>query len=196
MVNTLLADVGRAHPQALIYPLTVASKSESHIRKNAAILVMDRLRDHSTKLVEQACGRLSTLCAHMTYTTLQSLTVSNELIRVAMLWHELWHEHLEEASRLYFTEKNPDAMITHLESLHRLMEQVSLPVIARNLLTPRKGPQTSGETAFLQVYGKDLREARESCLRFRRYRDNAEMDKAWETYYGVPSEVNFLLIES
>lgn len=152
MVNTLLADVGRAHPQALIYPLTVASKSESHIRKNAAILVMDRLRDHSPKLVEQA------------------LTVSNELIRVAILWHELWHEHLEEASRLYFTEKNADAMITHLESLHQLME---------------KGPQTSGETAFLQVYGKDLREARDSCMRFRRYRDNAEMDKAWETYYGV-----------
>lgn len=55
---------------------------------------------------------------------LQSLTVSNELIRVAMLWHELWHEHLEEASRLYFTEKNADAMITHLDSLHHLMEQV------------------------------------------------------------------------
>lgn len=53
-----------------------------------------------------------------------------------MLWHELWHEHLEEASRLYFTEKNPDAMITHLESLHRLMEQVSLSVMVRNSLTP------------------------------------------------------------
>lgn len=55
----------------------------------------------------------------------QSLTVSHELIRVAMLWHELWHEYLEEASRLYFTEKNADAMITHLETLHQLMEQVS-----------------------------------------------------------------------
>lgn len=68
MVNTLLADVGRAHPQALIYPLTVASKSESHIRKNAAILVMDRLRDHSPKLVEQVCGHLSTLRTRMAYT--------------------------------------------------------------------------------------------------------------------------------
>ena len=28
--------------------------------------------------------------------------VSEELIRVAILWHELWHEGLEEASRLYF----------------------------------------------------------------------------------------------
>ncbi len=42
-----------------------------------------------------------------------------------MLWHELWHEYLEEASRLYFTEKNADAMIDHLEILHKLMDQVS-----------------------------------------------------------------------
>lgn len=32
--------------------------------------------------------------------------VSDELIRVAILWHELWHEGLEEASRLYFGERN------------------------------------------------------------------------------------------
>ena len=31
--------------------------------------------------------------------------VSDELIRVAVLWHEQWHEGLEEASRYYFGEK-------------------------------------------------------------------------------------------
>ena len=31
--------------------------------------------------------------------------VSEELIRVAILWHELWHEGLEEASRLFFGQK-------------------------------------------------------------------------------------------
>ena len=30
---------------------------------------------------------------------LQALMVSDELIRVAILWHEQWHEGLEEASR-------------------------------------------------------------------------------------------------
>ena len=34
------------------------------------------------------------------------MLVSEELIRVAILWHELWHEGLEEASRLYFGERN------------------------------------------------------------------------------------------
>jgi len=49
--------------------------------------------------------------------------VSQELFRVAILWHELWHEGLEEASRLYFTEKNPDGMIAALEPLHDLLEK-------------------------------------------------------------------------
>ena len=46
---------------------------------------MESMRQHSPNLVEQAD------------------TVSQELIRVAVLWHELWHEGLEEASRLYET---------------------------------------------------------------------------------------------
>jgi serine/threonine-protein kinase mTOR len=36
----------------------------------------------------------------------------------------MWHEGLEEASRLYYTEKNPDAMIAALEPLHDLLEKV------------------------------------------------------------------------
>ena len=52
--------------------------------------------------------------------------MSHELIRVAILWHEMWHEGLEEASRLYFTEKNPEGMIAVLEPLHQLLEQVGL----------------------------------------------------------------------
>lgn len=67
---------------------------------------MDRMRDHSPTIVEQA------------------LLVSQELIRVAILWHELWHEGLEEASRLYYTEKNPEGMIAILEPLHELLEAV------------------------------------------------------------------------
>jgi FKBP12-rapamycin complex-associated protein len=53
------------------------------------------------------------------------LVVSRELIRVAILWHELWHEGLEEASRHFFTEKNPDGMINALEPLHDMLEAVS-----------------------------------------------------------------------
>jgi FKBP12-rapamycin complex-associated protein len=55
---------------------------------------------------------------------------------VAILWHELWHEGLEEASRLYFGERNVKGMFATLEPLHGLIE---------------KGPQTLKETSFNQV---------------------------------------------
>ena len=55
---------------------------------------------------------------------------------MAILWHELWHEGLEEASRLYFGERNIKGMFAVLEPLHQMMEA---------------GPQTLKETAFSQV---------------------------------------------
>lgn len=107
-VHQLLAEVGRAHPQALVYPLTVASKSNLSRRQKSASQIMDSMRSHSAKLVEQA------------------EIVSQELIRVAVLWHELWHEGLEEASRLYFGEHNIEAMLRTLEPLHEMLERVSV----------------------------------------------------------------------
>lgn len=65
------------------------------------------MREHSPIIVEQA------------------LVVSHELIRVAILWHEMWHEGLEEASRLFFNDKNPEGMIATLEPLHEMLEAVS-----------------------------------------------------------------------
>lgn len=64
------------------------------------------------------------------------MQVSEELIRVAILWHEMWHEGLEEASRLYFGERNVKGMFAVLEPLHAMME---------------RGPQTLKETSFNQV---------------------------------------------
>lgn len=52
-INHLLADVGRHHPQALIYPLTVAAKSSSTPRRSAAQAIMDRMREHSPVIVDQ-----------------------------------------------------------------------------------------------------------------------------------------------
>ena len=67
--------------QALIYPLTVATKSHDGSRKEAAENILQNMREHSSALVQQA------------------IMVSEELIRVAILWHEQWHEGLEDASR-------------------------------------------------------------------------------------------------
>lgn len=83
--------------------------------------------------------------------------VSEELIRVAILWHEMWHEGLEEASRLYFGERNVKGMFEVLEPLHAMME---------------RGPQTLKETSFNQVSVKGrehhllhtLKNRQDSCL--------------------------------
>jgi FKBP12-rapamycin complex-associated protein len=116
------------------------------------------------------------------------LVVSQELIRVAILWHEMWHEGLEEASRLYFTEKNPDGMIAVLEPLHDLLEQVSVrlsPGRASDPFTLLQGATTAREISFAQVFGKDLKEARNACKRFRTFGETHELDRAWDIYYGV-----------
>lgn len=62
--------------------------------------------------------------------------MSEELIRVAILWHEQWHEGLEEASRLYFGDRNVKGMFETLEPLHQMLGN---------------GPQTLKEVSFNHV---------------------------------------------
>jgi FKBP12-rapamycin complex-associated protein len=54
MIHELLVNVGKEHPQALVFPLNVALKSQSPQRVAAAQSVMENLRKHSAPLVEQA----------------------------------------------------------------------------------------------------------------------------------------------
>jgi FKBP12-rapamycin complex-associated protein len=117
----------------------------------------------------------------------QAMVVSHELLRVAILWHEQWHEGLEEASRFYFTEKNPEGMIAVLEPLHDMLEAVRMcgPAASSFVLKIQQGPTTQRETSFAQVFGRDLHEARDACRRFRVYGEVHELDRAWDIYYGV-----------
>ena len=152
-IHNLLADVGRAHPQALVYPLTVAMKSAPNTRRSrSAIQIMDSMRQHSARLVEQAD------------------IVSHELIRVAVLWHEQWHEGLEEASRLYFGDRNIEGMFATLAPLHDMLDQ---------------GPETLREVSFAQTFGRDLQEAREWCYTYRQSGDVGDINQAWDLYYQV-----------
>ena len=152
LIHQLLSDVGKEHPHALIYSLTVASKSQSVSRQKAALAIMDNMRVHCHTLVEQA------------------LLVSQELIRVAILWHEMWHEGLEEASRLYFGEHNLEAMFAVLEPLHQMID---------------RGPETLREISFNQTFGRDLQEALEWCRKFKESSDRNHLNQAWDLYYLV-----------
>ncbi|EME41618.1 hypothetical protein DOTSEDRAFT_73886 [Dothistroma septosporum NZE10] len=151
-IHNLLVDIGRAHPQALVYPLTVSMKSDVTGRSRSAGRIMEAMRQHSPKLVEQAS------------------LVSHELIRIAVLWHEQWHEGLEEASRLYFGDHNIQGMLATLEPLHEML---------------RKGPETLREISFIQSFGRDLNEARDWCEAYKSTNEIGDLNQAWDLYYGV-----------
>ncbi|KAJ6385559.1 hypothetical protein OIU77_028693 [Salix suchowensis] len=161
LIQSLLVRIGQSHPQALMYPLLVACKSISNLRKAAAEEVVNKVRQHSGVLVDQA------------------QLVSTELVRVAILWHEKWHEGLEEASRLYFGEQNIEGMLKALEPLHKMLEEGAM-----------KENITIKERAFIEAYRHELLEAWECCMKYKRTLKEAELTQsklgpAWDLYYHV-----------
>jgi len=157
----------------------VANKSSSVARRSASNHVLDQLRQHSSRLIGQA------------------QLVSNELIRMAILWTEMWHEALEEASRLYFGENNINGMLQTLMPLHEMMQPAAagggaggaggaldaLPPSTRDVIG--RGPTTPVEISFVQQYGRDLNEAHQWCLKYAQSRKESDLHQAWDLYYHV-----------
>ena len=131
-----------------MYPLLVACKSISTLRRAAAEEVVDKVRQHSGVLVDQvkknsdSYATFNPCCIYLDWSILivKAQLVSKELIRVAILWHEMWHEALEEASRLYFGEHNIEGMLKVLEPLHEMLEEGVL-----------RNNATAKEKSFIQV---------------------------------------------
>ena len=107
LIHQLLADLGKHHPQALVYSLTVACKSNNAARRNAANKILSKIREHSETLVNQ------------------SLMVSDELIRVAILWHEQWYEALEEVRIVPCQFRSPPMTFRELKTLFILLKPSS-----------------------------------------------------------------------
>ncbi|OQS04773.1 phosphatidylinositol kinase (PIK-L1), partial [Thraustotheca clavata] len=160
VIPQLIARIGYHHPQALIYPLSVALKSPLETRQQAAEDIMNTMRKNYADLVNQA------------------LMVSNELIRVAILWHEMWHEGLEESYRLYFGKRDFQGMLAVLEPLHAMMD---------------KGPETLREVSFHQAFSRDLNEAYAWIQRYinpNGGQNESDLDQAWNIYYNVSRRIN------
>jgi len=187
VLHPLLTRLGERHPQALMYQLSVLLKSPVPERRAAAESLMNSLKGHSSALVEEA------------------LMVSSELIRVAILWLETWHEGLEDASRLYFGEGNVSGMLDLLLPLHEQLEN---------------GAETRREHDFVKSFGRDLADAHAFVREYVRLAtrggatiptrggdaatqvdptgsqvrqsEEAEtaMNKAWDIYYQVFRRIN------
>ncbi|KAF4675377.1 phosphatidylinositol kinase- protein kinase tor1 [Perkinsus chesapeaki] len=178
-VHQLLSRVGKTYPQALVFPLTVATRSSVSTFVISSKRLLQEISVHRKTLVQQ------------------SQLVSAELIRISMLWHEIWCEALEEASRLYYAEHDVNGMIEVLKPLHEMMLQ---------------GPQTLRETSFTQAFGRDLREALKWIHAYEReearhQKDDVDfcadgessknddkrldlIDQAWQIYYKVFQKIH------
>jgi len=131
-----------------------------------------------------------------------ALLVSKELIRVAILWHEMWHEGLEEASRLYFGSRDLEGMYAKLQPLHEMLEKVPPPSFSSLDLNDAdhpgpirhwyicQGPETLREVSFQQAYGRDLQEALDWCKKYLRSKRTSDLNQAWDLYYHVFRRIN------
>ena len=82
LIHSLLICIGRHHPQALMYPLLVACKSQSSFRRAAAMSVVDNVRSHSPTLVEQA-QLVGPLCTSWLTPNVSILCPALSAVRVA-----------------------------------------------------------------------------------------------------------------
>ena len=94
---------------------------------------------------------------------------------MAIIWHEMWHGALEEASRQWFGDKDATSMTETLEPLHQMMED---------------GPETLHEVGFHHAFGRDLQEAHGFLRKYRRNGKEQELAQAWEIYYHVFRKIN------
>ncbi len=96
----LLNRIGSDHPQALIYPITVAVSRPGPQQLAQEVLV--HLKSRNCKLVNEAA------------------LLSQELSKVALSHEEKWQQGLESASRAYMLKGDIGTMMKKLRALHAL----------------------------------------------------------------------------
>eukprot|EP01127_Copromyxa_protea_P022122 TRINITY_DN7809_c0_g1_i1.p1 TRINITY_DN7809_c0_g1~~TRINITY_DN7809_c0_g1_i1.p1 ORF type:complete len:2505 (+),score=361.67 TRINITY_DN7809_c0_g1_i1:42-7556(+) len=101
-IDQLLNMILKHHVQALVFPITVAHKSETRTRRQSALTVMNAMKQQNSALVQEA------------------LLVSNELIRFSILWKEKWRRGLDDAYRHYL-DRNIHSMMLVLLPLHEMI---------------------------------------------------------------------------
>lgn len=164
-LHNLLQRLGIIHPQALLFPLIVAARNvkAGDAHRHAANEILQQLKVHCRDLLEQA------------------EMMADELIRVAILWSEMWSEGLEEASK-FFSEGDYETMLTVLAPLHEKMEELL-----------KASEYTEREKEFVDLFGKELQDAWAFCLRFRRGGPRQNITSAWDIYYSMYRRITKLL---
>ena len=101
----LLKIICDTYPQAMIYPVSVLSQSNTETRKQVAQELIEMMRRNQKMLINQA------------------LKISRELIRAAVLQPESWCEALEEAAMMYFGNNDEKKMLEVLKEQYKTFNE-------------------------------------------------------------------------
>lgn len=151
ILSDLLVAVGTAYPQALLYPLTVAEKSPDLVRRVMAAQVLSGIRPSNLQVVEEVS------------------LISNEMVRIAILRAERWHEAIHEAAQ------KQDNAVAILQILRPLYAELGVAT-------------TPNERHFEATFGSPLQRARVAL------REN-DVDRAWTFLKQVYMALDTILHE-
>ncbi|KAG5491822.1 hypothetical protein JIQ42_01730 [Leishmania sp. Namibia] len=153
ILTDLLIRVGSQYSHALIYPLTVAEKSPDMVRRHMAERVIIGMRNipENDRIVEEAS------------------LVSNEMVRIAILWTEKWHAAIQQAAY------RPSDAATIFSMLRPLYEELDRAV-------------TPSELSFERTFGQTLRRAKAAL-------EEAKTDEAWGFLRQVYSQLRRGVLE-
>lgn len=157
LVHQLLVVMGSKHPQSLVYPLTVSSKTSNVSRQAEALAILDQISRTNHCLVEE------------------SLLVSKELIRVAILWPELCFDLISQFSSAYYVDKNFQRMFYTLCMLH---VQIA------------RAPETPAEIVFNQSFRARLDDAWDKIKRYPLTSDKTYLQQAMNIYHKIHDAIN------
>ncbi|KAJ2062155.1 phosphatidylinositol kinase- protein kinase tor1 [Coemansia sp. S146] len=159
LIKQLLVEMGKSHPHAILFSLYVAARSDHSKRSQVAKDVLAKLHNLLPEVVEE------------------TEVVSRELIRVTLLFPEMWEEALGKAYDAHFRQNDPEEMVRILRPLHER---------ARN-------PVTLREYHFVQMFGTELAMAEKHVKRYFAGdpgpSTDAIMQQAWVLYFNVHQEI-------
>eukprot|EP00658_Telonema_sp_P-2_P048371 TRINITY_DN3679_c0_g1_i10.p1 TRINITY_DN3679_c0_g1~~TRINITY_DN3679_c0_g1_i10.p1 ORF type:complete len:1252 (-),score=299.93 TRINITY_DN3679_c0_g1_i10:212-3967(-) len=145
VLTDLLTRIGEAFPQALIYPLTVGERSGVKSKREVAEKALQGIRASQEDLVKEASQ------------------ISGELVRMAILWGELWVEGISRAAKV---------ANSHQEIIR----------ILQGLFSQLSTPSSPNEATFVEQYRQHLSAAWN-------YLNRGDTNAAWSYLKKVYSQL-------
>jgi hypothetical protein len=157
LVAKVICAVAMQHPQSLIYPLNVCTASSIKRRKLWASDILAKMQSRFPQLVDQGT------------------MVTTELIRIAALVHEQWHEALEGAASAFFGRRDNVEMLEAVLPAHEKL---------------KKAPETIVEVQFYTKFHRPLEEARHWVRSFSLTGKTADLHSAWQIYHSIYKQID------